>query len=573
MNSAIATRQSSRNNKIILWFLLIWTVLNIIQASTLELQGDEAYYWMYSRYLDWGYFDHPPMVAVFIRIGDWAMHNEFGLRLLTVFSSTFSIWLLWLTVKKYAVDALGFALVVSSIFIFHIYGFTTTPDAPLFLFTALFYYFYQRYIEDDKFSLALILAVIVAGLFYSKYNAVLVVGFTVLANFKLLTRWSFWLIVLLAAALYLPHILWQVSHGYPSINYHLFERSGEKYTFLNSLSYFPDQLLMAGPLVGWFFFYKAFRVKVKDPFIRCLLVNSVGTLIFFFISSIKDEVQPQWTFVLFAPLVMLVTIAFKQAGGMPKWLAPVASINIGIIVAVRVIIILGLGFAKTYGHLKSYYGFKDWANTVKQKAGENYVVMNEGFQNPSKYNYYTNSLKCFAYDSRYYRRTQFDIWPMEDSLQHKKVYYLTYYKIDGLSTDSIKLLAGTWYGAWVNDVRTYQKVNIEPLAGKITAAPGQKLSLDLSISNPYPFPISFSDTGYSHKVVLEACFFKGFDVINSQQMDKSFHQVSLKPGENRHFTFNLTAPNTRGTYDLLFSLRTDPFPGSKNSRIVSFTVK
>src|ERR1700722_8135471 len=459
MQTNVSTNTTQRDNKIILWFLLAWTTLNIIQACTLELQGDEAYYWMYSRYLDWGYFDHPPLVAVFIRIGDWIMHNEFGLRLLTVFASTFSVWLLWLTLKKYAVDAMAFALVVASIFIFHIYGFTTTPDAPLFLFTALFYYFYQRYIEEDKLCFALILAVIVACLFYSKYNAVLVVGFTVLANIKLLQRRTFWLIAVLAALLYLPHILWQINHGYPSINYHLFERSGEKYSFINSLSYFPGQLLMAGPLVGWFFFYKAFRVKVKDPFIRCLLVNCIGTLIFFFISSIKDEVQPHWTFVLFAPLVMLVLIAFKQAGGRPKWLLPVAMVNISIIVAVRIIIILGLGFAKTYGHLKSYYGFKDWTTAVKQKAGNNYVVMIEGFQNPSKYNYYTNSLKCFAYDTRYYRHTQFDIWPMEDSLQHKKVYYLTWYPIKGLTTDSIKLAAGTWYTAWVDDVRTYQKVN------------------------------------------------------------------------------------------------------------------
>src|SRR5476651_1700233 len=93
-----------QSNKIIWYFLLAWTVLNVIQASTLELQGDEAYYWMYSRYLDWGYFDHPPMVALFNRIGDSIMHNEFGLRMTTVLTSSASIYLLWLILKRYAVD-------------------------------------------------------------------------------------------------------------------------------------------------------------------------------------------------------------------------------------------------------------------------------------------------------------------------------------------------------------------------------------------------------------------------------------------------------------------------------------
>src|SRR5277367_958436 len=145
-----ALNKSSQSNKIVFYFLLFWTLLNAIQASTLELQGDEAYYWLYSRYLDWGYFDHPPMVALFIRFGDSIMHNEFGLRMLTVLASSASIYLLWLILKKYAVDAVAFVLVISGIFIFHIYGFTTTPDAPLFLFTVLFYFFYQRYITEDK---------------------------------------------------------------------------------------------------------------------------------------------------------------------------------------------------------------------------------------------------------------------------------------------------------------------------------------------------------------------------------------------------------------------------------------
>src|ERR1700748_3548892 len=141
--TAVPLNKSS-SGKIIAWFLLLWTILNAIQAFTLELQGDEAYYWLYSRYLDWGYFDHPPMVAAFIRIGYSLLHNELGVRLLTVLASTASVYMLWLILKKYAVDVLAFALVVSGIFVFNIYGFTTTPDAPLFFFTVLFYFFYQQ---------------------------------------------------------------------------------------------------------------------------------------------------------------------------------------------------------------------------------------------------------------------------------------------------------------------------------------------------------------------------------------------------------------------------------------------
>jgi hypothetical protein len=41
-------------------FYSAWLLINLIQAGSTELFDDEAYYWIYSRYPDWGYFDHPP---------------------------------------------------------------------------------------------------------------------------------------------------------------------------------------------------------------------------------------------------------------------------------------------------------------------------------------------------------------------------------------------------------------------------------------------------------------------------------------------------------------------------------
>ena len=460
--------------------------------------------------------------------------------------------MLWLILKKYAVGARAFILVSASVFILHIYGFTTTPDAPLFFFTVLFYYVYQQYLEKDAYKLALLLGAITAGLLYSKYNGILVIGFTLLANISLLKRPSFWLITMVAVMLYIPHILWQVRHDYPSINYHLFERANRTYNFTDTFSYIPGQILMAGPLVGWFFFYRAFKVEISDPFIRCLIVNCAGTLLFFFISSSRGEVQPQWTFILFAPLIMLSLIGLQQTGSFPKWLATLALINIGLILIVRIIIIGGFSFAKTYGHLKSYYGFKDWAIAVKQKAGNNYVIMNEGFQNPSKYDYYTNSLKCFSYDTRYYRRTQFDIWPMEDSLQHKRVYYLTYYPVKNISVDSIKLPAGNWYGGWVNDIRTYQKIVFETSLDAINIQPGRQAAIKLTFKNPYPFPVSFSNKGALHKLTLEACFLKDDKENVVQDADSSFYSINLKPGETKTYVFPLTAPKKKGLTNSIF---------------------
>ncbi|MEO8886376.1 MAG: glycosyltransferase family 39 protein [Mucilaginibacter sp.] len=570
-----SAKKNSLSDKPVWWFLLCWTIFNAVQSYTLELHADESYYWMYSKFLDWGYFDHPPMVAVFIWLGDHVMHNELGLRLVTVLSSTAALYLLWLILKKYAVQAVPFILVVSGIFIIHIYGFTTTPDAPLFFFTVLFYYLYQKYIDDDSWLLALLLGIVVACLLYSKYHAVLLIFLTLASNIKLLKRPTFWGITVLALILFIPHIVWQVQHGFPSITYHLYDRSASKYNPDNTALYIPGQLLMAGPVIGWFLYYAAFKVKIKDTFIRCLVVNCAGAFIFFLLSTFRGEAQPHWTLIAFAPLAMLSLIYFTQQGSIPGWFYPAAIINVILIVIVRICIMCDFHFVTEVGQIKSYYGFKDWSQKVKAKAGDAYVIMSDGFQDPSKYNYYTNSLRAYSYDSRNYRHTQYDIWDIEEKFQHKRVYFLQD-DPNPATTDTIvnRHTHNKWYAEWVDSVRTYQKIDIEPAIQRLTLTNGQQKNVVLTFINPYNYTVNFTNTGAAHPVVLEACFFKGEEMAYVLKAGDLFNNMVLKPGERRQFVFNIkTPPLAKGKYDLMFSIRTTPFFGGKNSRIINTTIQ
>lgn len=565
--------KAANQEKLIWFFLLGWTVLNALQAYTLGLHSDEAYYWIYSRLLDWGYYDHPPMVAIFIRIGYTLFQNEFGLRLITVISSTLAMRLLWLILRNYGVDARQFILVAGSMLIFHVYGFITTPDAPLFFFTVLFYYFYQQYLKTDKWQLALLLALTLACLLYSKYHAVLLIAFTLAANIKLLKRKSFWLIPILATLLFIPHIYWQVIHDYPSVRYHLFERSSEVYDFAHTYQFIPGQLLMAGPLVGWIVFYYAFKVRVKDAFIRTLLVNAIGTFMFFLINTLKGNVQPHWTLIAFAPLSMLALIYFTQGFKPPVWFNKLAVVNIVLVVLLRLTLILQVPFITKLGAFKSFFGYPEWAQKIKQRAGDSYVMFTAGFQEPSKYNFYTKSLKGFAYDTRYYRRTQFDLWPLEDSLQHKRILLILNGIDKNIELTTLHTTHGRLYTGWIDDTRTYQKVDIQSNTYKASAAPGQETVFNLTITNPYPYPINFSNTGQIHELILGASFIQGDTQIYAERAPSTFYKIQLAPHQSTTYTFAVKAPMQKGHYDLIFSLRTRPFPGGRNSRIINFTVQ
>ena len=70
--------------------------LRLIAAAFTPITFDEAYYWMWSKHLAGGYYDHPPMVAVVIRLGTLiAGDTEFGVRLVSILLALPMSWAIY----------------------------------------------------------------------------------------------------------------------------------------------------------------------------------------------------------------------------------------------------------------------------------------------------------------------------------------------------------------------------------------------------------------------------------------------------------------------------------------------
>jgi hypothetical protein len=562
-------KESGSTTKILYWFLIIWTAFNLLQATFTGLHADEAYYWLYSRFLDWGYFDHPPMVGLFIRAGDLFSHSTFGLRLVTVLSSTVSVYILWLIVKQYRENIKLFILLFSSILIFHVYGFITTPDSPLLLFGILFLYVYQQYLTEDKAKWALLLALVIAGLLYSKYHGVLILMFTIFSNFKLLRRPSFWMIVAVSVLLFLPHIYWQYQNGFPSVHYHLFDRSAKPYRSEYTSDYLLGQLLIAGPLIGWFLYKAAASFRTSDAFIRAIKFNFYGILIFFLLSTFKGRVEPHWTLLAFPCILILSYLYLVKWKAIPLWVERLAIINICLILVARLLFILPIPGISELRVIAAYHNSKEWAKDIKAKAGDKYVILQGGFQEASFYNFYNNSTKGFAYDSRYYRKTQFDIWPLEDSLRNKAAYYVRPESHGaGVKEDTLQTVKGVYYGRNIDKVRMYQKlvISTDPLNDNWKA--GGLRSVKIKVYNPYPESISLSNKDEIWKAYLDCGFIEKGKVLHYNPVISKINQVTIASQSSVSIPVIIRAPSKRGEYKLVFSIRTDPFPGSRNSNMI-----
>src|SRR5229473_8496157 len=65
--------------------ILALVVLRLVAAAYTPITFDEAYYWLWSKNLAGGYYDHPPMVALVIRAGTLILGDtELGVRLISI---------------------------------------------------------------------------------------------------------------------------------------------------------------------------------------------------------------------------------------------------------------------------------------------------------------------------------------------------------------------------------------------------------------------------------------------------------------------------------------------------------
>ena len=211
-----------RELKILRIFILVWTVLNLIQAAITPLAHDEAYYWVWSKFLDWGYLEHPPMVALFIKIGSSLLGGELGIRLMTVLTSSFVLY--WVYIKLIQKQVVLYIIIVVSIFIIHAGSFLTAPDTPFFVFTALFFIAFKKFLEEDSWRSTLLLSLAILGMIYSKYHAIVVLIPAFLFNFHLLRRRRFWFMLLAVTVCYIPHLNWLFSRGEDGLSYALGDR-------------------------------------------------------------------------------------------------------------------------------------------------------------------------------------------------------------------------------------------------------------------------------------------------------------------------------------------------------------
>lgn len=416
-------------------FLINWLIINLITAFSIELYDDEAYYWMYTQFMDWGYFDHPPGVAVMIWLGSFLGKTEMAVRLFNVLFTSISISLIyWLTKPK---NVLVFCTSVFSFLSLHLIGFVALPDTPFFLSAILFLWSYRYFLKDDSVKNQLLLSITAALMIYCKYHGFVVIMFTVLSNVKLFSNYRTYVVALLTLTLISPHIYWQFANDFPSISYHLADRAAPEYKLSQTVDYLGGNLPFLGGLVSVALFIASAFYKPSDQWEKALKWNLFGMYIFFFLITFKGQyIEANWTLFCVFPMLYL---GYKQVESSRYFVAYkyLTFFFTVILVIIRFHIVSPLAVIKK-DRTWDFYGGKQFAQNVKEITGERKITANR-YQDASVLNFYLNEdyyIPALNIDSR---ANQYSIWKLDTALCNQPVAFVNR-KFDGVEIKARKFL-------------------------------------------------------------------------------------------------------------------------------------
>jgi hypothetical protein len=314
----------------VLLLIFFISLLRLVIAFTINLGNDESYYWFFGQHLKWNYFDHPPMVALWVRIFTFnlTLQNFPGfIRLGSVISCALSTWFMYKCVSELCSERAGwFAAILynASFYAGITAGIFIMPDSPQMVFLTWSMWMIAKISKDDTKTVNWILLGISAGLcVMSKVHGVFIwigMGLFVLfykrAWFK---KTQLYLAVAISILISLPILFWNIQYNF--ITYTFDSSRIAVYGFAINLksfaTQFVQQIFINNPfnfllIVLALFRWKKYQFK-KIPALK--IYNLIGlplALLLLYISLYRSGTLPHWSGPAYVALVPLAAIRLSE---------------------------------------------------------------------------------------------------------------------------------------------------------------------------------------------------------------------------------------------------------------------
>ncbi len=278
--------------------------LRLLYAGLVELMPEETYYWNYAQHLDYGYLDHPPMVAWLIRAATAIFgQTQFAVRAPAILCGLLTASFVYRLTR----NAFGEAAALASLALtqalpfFFLSGLLMTPDAPMTAAWAACLYFLERALVAGDAG-AWWRAGIALGIgLVSKYTILLLVIVAAAyivwdpASRRWLRRTEPYVAGLCALAVFSPVLIWNSQHEWASFAFQTSRRLAEAPRF--ALPNLIGSVLVLLTPTGALALVLAMNPQRAQPAAarRLLTLAALLPLAVFFIFSLRHQVKLDWT--------------------------------------------------------------------------------------------------------------------------------------------------------------------------------------------------------------------------------------------------------------------------------------
>ena len=311
------------------WLLLVGLsafLLRLWISMALPVTGDEAYFYWWGIFRDWGYYDHPPMAGWWMSAMQTTLgHAPWAIRLPAVLLPVAMGAVIWWTFLPLDRDRAGWAVLLFWLAPLNWLNALITTDTPLMFWSLLSMACLVRaeLVPKDhapRWGLYTASGLFLSLAFLSKYFAV-VLGFAYVVYFVLYRR-DRWPALLLLCLCALPgpliNLAWNASHGWANIMFNVFNRHQSSGVELHKpLLYLAMLAYLVTPGALWLIF-KHRRVwrdawgskPAVSKLVVCLLVVP---LVFFGCLSLKKVVGLHWVFSFYPMLFVFMAFSLPKA--------------------------------------------------------------------------------------------------------------------------------------------------------------------------------------------------------------------------------------------------------------------
>lgn len=290
----------------IIFIVVASLCIRFLCIGSYNLLVEEAYYWNYSQHLDFGYLDHPPMVALLIKLSTLIFGTtELAIRFPALLCWGLATWFSYQLSELICRDSGLYAVLLLAILPFYfLQSLVTTPDQPVLVcWSAALYYFYRIARYEEAYSWYKAGIWLGLGLL-SKYTIVLLGPCVVLYLITVpsarhwFIRKEPYLCALIAALCFTPVIYWNATHEWASFVFQSTRRFQAPHHF--SFHYFLGLLvlfLLPGGIIGLKqLIFKNTRnsIEITLESRRFIQIFTLFPLAFFGLYSFNHSIKIDW---------------------------------------------------------------------------------------------------------------------------------------------------------------------------------------------------------------------------------------------------------------------------------------